>query len=95
MLLTYAGRKRIMDEAFRSNVFTNNGIIRPTILIDGFVSGIWKVEKEKETVTLIIELFKKLSDEENQALTEEGMRLLDFIADKDRAREIRYVKQES
>jgi hypothetical protein len=91
ILLSYADRKRIIDEAYRNIVFTKNGIIRPTILIDGFVSGIWKFQKEKGTVTLIIDLFKKLPDEEHNALMEEGTRLLDFIAGKESSREILIV----
>jgi hypothetical protein len=91
ILLSYADRKRIIDEAYRNIVFTKNGIIRPTILIDGFVSGIWKLQKEKGTVRLIIELFKKLPDEEHNVLMEEGTRLLDFIAGKESPREILFV----
>ena len=91
ILLSYADRKRIIDESYRNIVFTKNGIIRPTILIDGFVSGLWKVQKEKGTVKLIIELFKKLPDEEHNALTEEGTRLLDFLAGQESSREILFV----
>ncbi|MFP5116381.1 winged helix DNA-binding domain-containing protein [Bacillaceae bacterium C204] len=91
ILLSYADRKRIIDESYRNIVFTKNGIIRPTILIDGFVSGLWKVQKEKGTVKLIIELFNKLPDEEHNALTEEGTRLLDFIAGQESSREILFV----
>jgi hypothetical protein len=91
ILLSYADRKRIIDESYRNIVFTKNGIIRPTILIDGFVSGLWKVQKEKGTVKLIIELFNKLPVEEHNALTEEGTRLLDFIAGQESSREILFV----
>jgi hypothetical protein len=45
ILLSYADRKRIIDESYRNIVFTKNGIISPTILIDGFVSVLWKVQK--------------------------------------------------
>jgi hypothetical protein len=91
ILLSYADRKRIIDESYRNIVFTKNGIIRPTILIDGFVSGLWKVQKEKGTVKLIIESFKKLPNEEHNALTEEGTRLLDFVAGQESSREILFV----
>ncbi|KQL55328.1 hypothetical protein AN964_03055 [Heyndrickxia shackletonii] len=91
MLLSYANRKRIMDESYRNKVFTKNGIIRPTILIDGFVSGIWKYEKEKGIVRLIIELFKEVSEQDQNELTEEGNRLLDFIEGMEGPREIAFV----
>jgi hypothetical protein len=35
MLLSYADRGRIMDESYRKLVFTSNGIVRSTFLIDG------------------------------------------------------------
>jgi hypothetical protein len=88
ILLSYADRRRIIEDEYRNKVFTKNGIIKSTILIDGFVSGIWKVQKEKGSVRLMIELFKKLPNEEHNALTKEGDRLLDFIASKENFREI-------
>lgn len=91
ILLSYADRKRIIDDAYRNLVFTKNGIIRPTILIDGFVSGIWKIQKEKGTARLNIELFKKIHEEEHKALMEEATRLLDFIVDNESSREILFV----
>ncbi|MDF2679569.1 MAG: hypothetical protein K0R47_759 [Brevibacillus sp.] len=78
MLLAYANRTRILDEAYRKRVFTVNGIIRSTILIDGFVSGTWQLKRERRNVTLLIEPFAALSEQDQHALTEEGMRLLQF-----------------
>ncbi|WP_269432517.1 DNA glycosylase AlkZ-like family protein [Gordoniibacillus kamchatkensis] len=49
-----------MDERYRSRVFTANGIIRSTILIDGYVAGIWKLEVEREKADLCIDSFVKL-----------------------------------
>ena len=49
-----------------------------TFLIDGFTAGFWKVVTEKNRATLMIEPFGKLAKAEMTALTEEGMRLLDF-----------------
>jgi hypothetical protein len=78
MLLSYADRSRIIDETYRSRVYTTNGIIRSTILIDGFVAGTWKLKRERERATLCIEPFTRLSQQENIALTVEGARLLHF-----------------
>lgn len=91
MLLSYADRTRIIDEASRKQVFTNNGIIRSTILIDGFVAGIWNIEQERGSATLVIKLFKQLSKQEQIALSEEGERLLSFAAAEDASRDIVYV----
>ncbi|MFK9091691.1 winged helix DNA-binding domain-containing protein [Bacillus salipaludis] len=91
MLLSYANRKRIIDEDYHKLVFTKNGIIKPTILIDGFVSGIWKVKREQGILKLIIQLFKQLSNHEYNTLTDEGSRLLDFITSEEVPREIVFL----
>ncbi|MFB7813663.1 winged helix DNA-binding domain-containing protein [Paenibacillus chitinolyticus] len=94
MLLSYADRSRIIAEEHRSRVFTVNGIIRATVLVGGFVSGTWKVERSRGLATLVIEPFKPLSTEYRTALAEEGSRLLRFIAEDAETYDIRYVKPE-
>jgi hypothetical protein len=80
MLVSYANRSRIIDDKYRSRVFTANGIIRSTILIDGFVAGTWKLKRERGSADLLVEPFIKLSKQEHNALTVEGARLLHFAA---------------
>lgn len=87
MLLSYADRKRIIDDAYYKRVITENGIIRSTILIDGFVCGTWKIKRDHGTATLSIEPFKRLSKQEHDALAEEGARLLKFAAVDDNSKE--------
>jgi hypothetical protein len=91
MLLSHADRTRIIDEAYRGRVFTNNGIIRATILVDGMVAGTWKIRQEHGTATLIIEPFKRISDQERNDLTEEGVRLLNFATAEGLSRDIVFV----
>ncbi|WP_342380239.1 winged helix DNA-binding domain-containing protein [Myxococcus stipitatus] len=80
LLLSHADRTRIISEPHRKRVFTVNGIIRPTVLVDGFVRGMWKLERKKAHVVLRVEPFARLSREDRDALTEEGMRLLACVA---------------
>jgi hypothetical protein len=80
MLVSYANRSRIIDDKFRSLVFTANGIIRSTILIDGFVAGTWKLKRKRGSAALLVEPFISLSKQEHNALTVEGARLLHFAA---------------
>lgn len=91
MLLSYADRTRIIADEHRPLVFTENGIIRATILVDGFVSGIWRIERQRKAATLIVEPFDPLSAEDSAALLEEGSRLLDFAAADAVSREIRFA----
>jgi hypothetical protein len=94
MLLSYADRTRIIADGYRKRVFTENGIIRAAVLVDGFVCGIWKIVRERGAAALIIELFEPIAEGQRTALTEEGSRLLDFVAPDADAREIRLIPAE-
>lgn len=60
LLLAYAAktRRRVLPEQYRGRVFTNNGLIRATILVDGFVAGTWKVERTDGAPAFGYELFE-------------------------------------
>ncbi|MUT68321.1 winged helix DNA-binding domain-containing protein [Paenibacillus sp. NEAU-GSW1] len=88
MLLSYADRSRIMDEVYRKRVFTSNGIIRATFLIDGFVAGTWKLTCGSKDAALHIEPFRELTKQELGALFEEGTRMLHFAVPQSAASEI-------
>jgi hypothetical protein len=91
MLLSYEDRTRIIDEAYRKRVCTVNGLVRATILVNGFVAGTWRIAQKRGTATLLIEPFRPLSVQERDALTEEGIRLLNFAAAECRAADIVFV----
>ncbi len=44
LLLSYTDRSRILGDEDRTAVFTNNGIVRGTVLVDGFVRATWRFE---------------------------------------------------
>ncbi|WP_082423113.1 winged helix DNA-binding domain-containing protein [Paenibacillus dakarensis] len=90
MLLSYADRSRIMDESYRKRLFTSNGIIRAAILVDGFVAGSWKLTSSRDHAVLHIEPFRVLSRQDQDALSEEGIRLLRFAGTHGGASEIIY-----
>lgn len=81
LLLSHADRSRVMSEEHRARVFTVNGIVRGTVLLDGFVSGIWKIERAKNTATAVLEPFTRWSKADRLGVQEEAMRLLAFAAD--------------
>ncbi|RKS71209.1 winged helix DNA-binding protein [Actinomadura pelletieri DSM 43383] len=76
LLLSHADRARIITEEHRKRIFTVNGIIRATFLVDGFVHGMWKIEKKRGEATLLIDPFAPVPTRERTALEEEGLRLL-------------------
>ncbi len=50
-----------------------------TILVDGVVGGVWRVEKSKGAASLVIAPFAPLNKADRDALADEGERLVRFI----------------
>ncbi len=89
MLLSYADRTRIISEEHRRRIFTPNGLIPATFLVDGFVAGTWRLERAKDASVLQVAPFGKLSRADRAALRAEGARLLAFAAP-ETAHEVRF-----
>jgi hypothetical protein len=81
LLLSHVDRSRVMSEAHRARVFTVNGIVRGTVLLDGFVAGVWKIERAKNTATVVLEPFTRWSRADRLGVQEEAMQLLAFASD--------------
>jgi hypothetical protein len=80
LLLSHADRSRVITADYRRQVYEPHGPVPQLVLIDGFTSGDWKVTRERDTAMLTIRPFIHLSAQDTTALTEEGARLLDFVA---------------
>ncbi|MGK5552055.1 DNA glycosylase AlkZ-like family protein, partial [Actinomadura kijaniata] len=76
LTLSHADRARIISEEHRRRVFTVNGIIRATVLVDGFVHGMWKAEVRRRTATLRVELFDPVPAATREEIEAEAARLL-------------------
>jgi hypothetical protein len=85
LLLSHADRTRVISDEHRRAVFTQNGIVQATILVDGVVGGLWRTTRRRDLATLTVTPFQPLSTQDVEALTAEGLRLLDF-AEPDAAR---------
>lgn len=81
VLLSHADRARIISEPDRKRVFTVNGIIRATFLVDGMVRGMWGIEREGDTAALVVRTFAPLAPADRAALEDEGGRLVRFAAE--------------
>jgi hypothetical protein len=78
VLLSHADRSRIIADEHRG-ALSRDPHMRG-VLLDGFVRGTWKTERNREKATLVIEPFEPLMDEDRDALAEEGLCLLTFAA---------------
>jgi hypothetical protein len=57
LLLSHADRSRVVHPDDLKRFYTINGIFPGSVLIDGFVAGMWRLARTKSAATLTIELF--------------------------------------
>ncbi|HEX6347198.1 winged helix DNA-binding domain-containing protein [Umezawaea sp.] len=77
VLLSHADRTRIMSDEHRARWGgVSNAVFPPSFLLDGFLSGTWKVDGGVLTITP----YREVSAQDRSALAEEGLSLLGFLA---------------
>lgn len=57
LLLSHADRSRVVHPDHLKRFYTINGIFPGSVLIDGFVAGMWRLARTKSAATLTIEMF--------------------------------------
>jgi hypothetical protein len=80
LILSHDDRARIISEPNRKRMFTRNGIFPGTVLVDGFVAGMWRLARSRGAATLVIEMFEPVAGRDRDAIVAEGGRLLAFAA---------------
>jgi hypothetical protein len=78
ILLAHADRSRIISDEHRKRVVTPNLRVLATFLVDGFVAGLWSIERRKKAATLVLKPFHPLPQSAQDDLIAEGHRLLRF-----------------
>jgi hypothetical protein len=79
ILLAYADRSRIIPSEYRRLVTRQNGDVLPTLLVDGYVAGVWRpVEGGIEATA-----FQKLPAATWDGLEAEACSLVAFLAERD------------
>ncbi|WP_049562693.1 winged helix DNA-binding domain-containing protein [Nonomuraea sp. SBT364] len=84
LFLSYADRSRVITEAgFAAlNGFMGTNVMPRIILVDGVTAGDWTVTRARKVSTLGIHQWEPIKDLD--AVAEEGMRLLEFLAPGDK-----------
>jgi hypothetical protein len=80
LVLSHADRARVISPDHRQRLNTRNGIFPGTVLVDGFVAGMWRITRSRGAATLTIELFAPVSPAGRDAIVAEAERLLGFAA---------------
>ncbi len=78
-LLSHADRTRIIADTHRKRMWTVNGLIDPSFLVDGYVAGSWKATSARTEAVLDITPFTDLEPAQRAELEAEGHRLLTFL----------------
>lgn len=79
ILLAYADRDRVIPSEYRKQVTRMNGDVLPTVLVDGYVAGVWRAVEGGIEVTA----FEPFTGETWAGLAEEARSLTGFLADRD------------
>ena len=79
LLLSHDKRTRIIDDAYRKQVYLPGLRVRSTFLVDGFVAGGWTIEKKRGQVTMQLEPFTDLTKGQRDELAAEADRLARFV----------------
>lgn len=81
ILLAHSDRTRIMPEGRHLGMFSSNGVMQGSVLVDGFVRAMWKPESPRVWNRLVISPFiRQLTARDRAAVSEEAQRLVEFLA---------------
>ena len=86
LLLAYADRGRVLPAGYRKLVIRSNGDVLPSLLVDGFVAGVWRVLGD----AIEVSAFEPLSPETWAGVGVEARSLLNFLRSRDLAIYRRY-----
>ena len=71
LMLTLRDKSRFMDMRYYKRVFHALGMVRPTVLVDGFVAAIWRKVAKKNSASIEVHSFKKLVSGAKDAVEQE------------------------
>lgn len=86
ILLAYADRSRVVPPDHRPDVIRRNGDVLPTVLVDGFVAGVWR----PVGAGIEVASFRQLPEESWDGLAGEARSLVAFLSARDPAVYRRY-----
>ena len=90
-LIAYQYRDRVTPKAHLPAIYSKNGIIEASLLVDGFVAGIWGLDRTKTDAIVRVTPFARLARRDRTAAEGEGERLARFMAPDARAVGVRFA----
>ncbi len=86
ILLAYKDRSRVIPEEYRRTIIRRNGDVLPTLLVDGYVAGVWRPVEDGIEASA----FHEISEADWDGLAVEATSLRAMLADRDPAVYSRY-----
>jgi hypothetical protein len=81
LVLSHDDRARIMSDGDRRDLFKMPNVFPGSVLLDGFVAGLWRVKQANGTATVTAELFRaRVPARDRDAITAEAARVLAVTA---------------
>jgi hypothetical protein len=80
VLLAHADRTRILPERYRDRLRSKNAVVPGTVLVDGFVAGLWAVTRPAGATVLTVRPFRSFSARQDAQLRREAAALAEFAA---------------
>jgi Winged helix DNA-binding domain len=90
LLLSYADRSRAIDPALTQRLIARTNESLSTYTLDGFVAGLWAIQRQRGGATLVLTPFRRPSVAERDVLAAEGLGLLAFAAAEAPDRDVRF-----
>jgi hypothetical protein len=75
LVLGHEDRSRIIDEAFKKRVFLSAARVCATVLVDGFVAGVWRLSPLRDEQRIIVTPFVTLDRAARDGIEAEAARL--------------------
>lgn len=89
LLLGHADRSRIIHPDHRPRVYSVNGIIAGTVLVDGFVGAVWKFRRTGRTASIELTPLVRIGARDRRRIEREALRALNFALP-DGGKEVRF-----
>jgi len=78
LLLGYRSRDMVLAAKYAKRIFPGGGLLRPALLVNGRVTGTWKVNRHRDSIEVIVEPFEDLTADVRQGLEAEVEDLAHF-----------------
>jgi hypothetical protein len=91
LFVSHADRCRVISDTDLKTLRATERLVRGSVLVDGFFSGLWQIRRQRGVATLHIESYRPLSSHDRDSVAEEGEHLLTFAASDAKVQEIEFA----